>query len=73
MEGHWGAIFTKTEAKMSDIVNVNKATKLVETGPIKEYCFLVTNEAFLEIENCSKNHAYICERSEGKEYILNLL
>ena len=58
--------------KMFNIVHVEDARNLVQTGPIKEYCFLVTNDTFLEIENCSENHAYICERSEGKE-LSNLL
>ena len=72
MEGHWRAIVTKTEdVRYRECKQGHEISR--ETGPIKEYCFLVTNEAFLEIENCSKNHAYICERSEGKEYILNLL
>lgn len=57
--------------KMSNIVYVEDAKKLVTSGSINEYCFLVTNDTFLEVENCSENHAYICERSEGKE--LNLL
>ena len=56
---------------MSNIVYVEDAKKLVTSGSINEYCFLVTNDTFLEVENCSENHAYICERSEGKE--LNLL
>ena len=56
--------------KMFNIVHVEDAKNLVETGPIKEYCFLVTNDIFLEIENCSEEHAYICEKSEGKEFCL---
>ena len=55
---------------MFNIVHVEDAKNLVETGPIKEYCFLVTNDIFLEIENCSEEHAYICEKSEGKEFCL---
>lgn len=54
---------------MCDIVNVKKCMKLVEIGFIKEYCFLVINKIFLEIENCSESYVYICERFEGKEYI----
>ena len=55
--------------KMYNIVHVDDARNLVETGPIKVYCFLVTSGTFLEIETCSENHAYVCERSEGKELI----
>lgn len=63
-----GASFS-AKAKMCDVVGVNDATKLVDTGPIRVYCFLITSDNFLEIENCSEKHAYICEGSEGKELI----
>jgi len=51
--------------KMYNIVHVDDARNLVETGPIKVYCFLVTSGTFLEIETCSENHAYVCERSDA--------
>ena len=54
---------------MYNIVHVDDAKNLVKTGPIRNYCFLLTNDTFLEIENCSENHAYICEKPEGKELI----
>ena len=54
---------------MHSIIHVDDAMNLTRTGPIKVYCFLVTSDTFLEIEDCSKNHAYICEKSEGKELI----
>jgi len=55
--------------KMYDVVRVHKAKNLVETGPIRVYCFLITSDNFLEIENCSEKRAYVCEGSEGKELI----
>lgn len=56
---------------MYNVVHVNEAENLVETGPIKVYCFVITSDLFLEIENCSEKRAYICERPEGKEiYII---
>ena len=54
---------------MYDVVRVHKAKNLVETGPIRVYCFLITSDNFLEIENCSEKRAYVCEGSEGKELI----
>ena len=54
---------------MRHVIHVPEAQGLVAKGPIKVYCFLITNDTYLEIENCSKKHAYICERSEGNELI----
>ena len=54
---------------MPKVVRVREAENSVENGPIKVYCFLITSDTYLEIENCSKKHAYICERSEGNELI----
>ena len=53
---------------MYQAVNVSEATTLVETGPIKVYCFVITDDSFLQIENCGKKHVYICEGPEGKEF-----
>jgi len=58
-----GASFS-AKPKMFGVVRVNDATKLVDTGPIGVYWFLITSDNFLEIENCSEKHAYICEGSE---------
>ena len=53
--------------EMYEVVHVRDAISLIENGPIKVYCFFITSDTFLEIENCSRKHAYICEGSEGKE------
>ena len=52
-----------------EIVPVAKAKELVEKDPSKVYCFVTTTDDDLLIENCSTKHAYICEGSEGKEFI----
>lgn len=52
-----------------EIVPVAKAEELVEKDPSKVYCFVTTTKDDLLIENCSTKHAYICEGSEGKEFI----
>jgi len=60
-----------TRPEMYSIIHVDDAMNLVETGPIRVYCFLITDDTFLDIENCSEKHVYICEGSEGKELIYN--
>ena len=52
-----------------DIIPVVKAMDLIEKDPSKVYCFMITTDDDLQIENCSRKHAYICEGSEGKELI----
>ena len=37
-----------------------------------KYCFLVTDNDILEVENCSEKHAYICERFQGKVFQFNM-
>lgn len=63
-----GEAFTQ-RAEMFRVIHVREAENLVANGPIKVYCFLITNDTHLEIENCSRKHAYICEGSEGNELI----
>ena len=53
---------------MYKAVKVKEATNLVENGPIKVYCFVITDDSFLEIENCTTKHVYICEGPEGKGF-----
>ena len=52
-----------------EIVPVTKANEMVENDRGKVYCFVTTTDDDLLIENCSTKHAYICEGSEGKEFI----
>ena len=54
---------------MYKVINVSAAQNSIAKDPKKVYCFLITNDTYLEIENCSRKHAYICEGSEGNEVI----
>ena len=64
-----GSLFSERPNWRQGIVPVTKAKALVEKDRSKVYCFVITTDDNLLIENCSRMHAYICEKSEGKELI----
>ncbi|XP_078383862.1 adhesion G-protein coupled receptor D1-like isoform X1 [Oculina patagonica] len=66
-EWRWsdGGDFTPRPKKLYRILNVSYVEDLVTTGPIKVYCFLVTKNEVLEMENCSQKYPYICVGFKG--------
>ena len=55
----------RRDANFSKVVPVS----LMPQG-ISEYCFLVTNETKLEVENCTESHAFACDLTNGKVQLM---
>ncbi|XP_078384523.1 adhesion G protein-coupled receptor L3-like [Oculina patagonica] len=60
-----GQEFSPRPEGLENILNVSFVKNLVRNGPIKVYCFLVSSNEKLEMENCSEKYPYICEEFKG--------
>ncbi len=71
IEWRWsdGGSFAPRPRELENILNISFVKDLVIHGPIKIYCFLLTSNEKLEIENCSENYPYICDGFKGEVLI----